>query len=354
MKKAFVSVAIIFMFIFLMGCNDSNPQSSVSTVPQSGVSSVPQSSVSSAAQTLNIQEYFPIRENVRYVYEGKGNEYAAYDVNIDYTAADKVQQRINNGGTEVARVISCKEGKLIRQLSRAEVYYRENLLTVTDNEEQVLLMEPLIKGTTWVLPDTSKRTITDMAAPVTVPSGSYQAIEVTTDGPGGKTMDYYAKGVGLVKSVFVAGGEEISSSLAKIEENATFVQKVSFFYPDTSSGKVKSVEKDVSFKTNSISRQVLETAYKQAVDPLGKVFSTDTKINSLYLNKDKMVYIDLNKAFLTQMNAGAEYESMILQSIANTFGKYYGADKAILTIENQLYESGHIAMKKGEYIKAQY
>lgn len=45
---------------------------------------------------------------------------------------------------------------------------------------------------------------------------------------------------------------------------------------------------------------------------------------------------------------------MILQSIANTFGKYYNAAKIILTIDNNLYESGHFAFKKGEYLKVMY
>jgi uncharacterized protein involved in tellurium resistance len=67
-----------------------------------------------------------------------------------------------------------------------------------------------------------------------------------------------------------------------------------------------------------------------------------------------MVYIDLNKDFVTEMNAGSGYESMILQSIGNTFGKYYNSQKVILTIDNNPYESGHIVMKKGEYIKVKY
>jgi len=65
----------------------------------------------------------------------------------------------------------------------------------------------------------------------------------------------------------------------------------------------------------------------------------------LSLNEDEnIVCIDLNTAFLTEMNAGSEYESMILQSIANTFGQYYDSNKVILTIDNQLYSSGHILL----------
>jgi hypothetical protein len=64
-----------------------------------------------------------------------------------------------------------------------------------------------------------------------------------------------------------------------------------------------------------------------------------------------MVYIDLNRAFVNEMNAGAGYEALILQSVANTFGQYYGVDRVLLTIDAELYESGHIALKKGEYLK---
>jgi hypothetical protein len=51
------------------------------------------------------------------------------------------------------------------------------------------------------------------------------------------------------------------------------------------------------------------------------------------------------------MNAGAGYESMILQSIVNTLGGYYGVDQVYLTVEGEPYSSGHIAMKKGEFFK---
>jgi hypothetical protein len=65
-----------------------------------------------------------------------------------------------------------------------------------------------------------------------------------------------------------------------------------------------------------------------------------------------MVYIDLSQKFLTELNAGSGHEQKILQSIADTFGYYYQADRVILTIDNALYASGHIALRKGEYLTA--
>jgi len=49
------------------------------------------------------------------------------------------------------------------------------------------------------------------------------------------------------------------------------------------------------------------------------------------------------------MNAGSSYESLILQSITNTIGTYYGVDKVYITVEDKPYVSGHIEMKKGEF-----
>ncbi|MBC2579097.1 GerMN domain-containing protein [Clostridium sp. DJ247] len=346
MKKVFTLISIGLLLVLLSGCVGPNKDNS---------SNVNNQSNAPTSQLLEIKDYFPIKNNVRYTYQGKGNEYASYNVYIDYTSEGKVQQRVDNGGTVTAKVMELKDGKLTKLLSREEAYYRENLLGAKGDEEEILLMEPLAKGTTWTLKDSRVRTITSTSVDITTPSGSYKAIEVETKGPKDKTIDYYAKNVGLIKSVFISGESEIISSLSKIEENASLVQRISFFYPNINDDKIYYKNKDISFKTNDITKQVLETAYKEPVNNnLGKVFSKNTKINSLYLNKDNAVYIDLNSAFLNDMNGGSGYEQMILKSIANTFGKYYNSQKVILTIDNKLYQSGHIAMKKGECIKVKY
>lgn len=357
MKKNILLLSFVLLLTFLVGCtnfnNNNNNTSDNNTNTNDNNDS--DNNKDSGTQLLKIKDYYPIKENVKYVYEGSGNEYASYNVYIDYTSENKVQQRVDNGGTVMAKVIEINDGKVTRLLSRAEAYYRENLLNTKGDDEEVLLMDPLVKGTSWQLNDSRIRTITNTSVDVKTPSGSYEAIEVTTEGSNDKTIDYYAKSVGLVKSVFIYGDTEVSSSLSKIEENVSVTQNVSFFYPNINDNKIYYIDKDVTFKTNDITRLALESSYKEVIEnDLGKVFNTNTKINSLYLNKDGMVYIDLNKAFITEMNAGSGYESMILKSIANTFGKYYGSQKVILTIDSNLYESGHIAMKKGEFIEVNY
>lgn len=300
---------------------------------------------------LRVEDYFPIRENTRSVFAGQGNEFAAFDVFIDYATPTRVQQRISNGGTVIVEVIEIVDGQLVKTLSQPETYYRENLLE-KGNQEEILLMEPLKVGTTWVRPDNRTSSITNLAAAVTTPYGNLQALEVTTTGDQSnqKQRDYYVKDLGLVKSVYEVGenGEEISSSLAAIEDGVAMTQAVSFFYPNLNDGKIVYQIKALDFYTNDITRDRLATAYQTAAPVT--VFSPNTRINSLYLNQDGMVYLDLSSDFLTEMNAGAELEAMMLQSIANTFGNYYGVERVLLTIDNQLYESGHLALKQGEYL----
>ncbi len=305
----------------------------------------------SETESITIEEYYPIEENVRYVYEGTGNEYASYSVYNDYTTEQKVQQRVDNGGTVLARIVEIKDGKLIHTYSRGEAYYRENLLNSKSSEEEVLLMEPLTEGNSWKLKDSKVRTITNLSADVTTPSGKYKAIEVSTEGPDGKTLDYYVKGIGLVQTLFQSNGMEVRSSLSKIEKNVPLVQSIRFFYPNIDDDQLYYKNKEISFHTNDMTKMVLEKAYKENVpDSMNKVLTKNTKINSLYLNQDNNLYIDLNKAFLTELSAGSGLEMMILQSIVNTFGHYYGIEKVYLTIDNELYESGHISLNKGEFL----
>ena len=367
MRKVLALISTFLLVFVLFGCNSNTDNGSNSNntnnnnvnnnndTNSNNVNNNHDEEEEPVSEVLKIEDYYPIKENTHYVYEGMGNEYASFDVYIDYIYGNKVQQRIDNGGTVMANVVELKDGKLTKLYSRAEVYYRENLLQSKNDNEEILLMEPLEKGTSWKLKDSRVRTITNTSVEITTPLGTYSAIEVTTEGPNDETMDYYAKNIGLVKSVFMSGesgAEEISSSLSKIEENQPVVQNITFYYPNIDDEKLYYRTKEISFYTNDLTKKVLENEYKDSINNnFGKIFSKNTKINSLYLNKDNNVYIDLNQAFVSEMNAGSQYEAMILQSIANTFGQYYNAEKVYLTIDNKPYESGHILMEKGEFLK---
>jgi hypothetical protein len=355
MKKLFICFFVALLIGALVGCGMNKPNSENENINggnnQKDSDKVANENKEPESQLLTIKDFYQMKKDTRYIYEGNGNEFSSYTLYFDYIADQKGQQRIDNGGTVIASVVELKDGKLTKVFSRGEAYYRENFLEATGEQGEILLKEPLQKGTTWTLKDSRKRTITNTSVDITTPTGNYKAIEVTTESGNDKTVDYYAKDVGLVKTVFNSGDNEITSTLAKIEENVALTQTINFYYPNIDDDKIYYKKREIHFNTNDMTKMVLAKAYKELPNnQIGVVFSNNTSINSLYLNNDHMVYIDLNQNFVNEMNAGAGYEGMILQSIANTFGEYYNSKKVYLTIDNKPYESGHFSMKKGEFL----
>ncbi|MDP4106101.1 MAG: hypothetical protein Q8935_14280, partial [Bacillota bacterium] len=292
MKKIIAFLVVVFLVVSLAGCGvnsektstgnnntEKNTTGNTTNKNENGTNKEQNSSgnkENSETKTNlgTIEDFFPLKQNTHYVYEGKGNEFASYDVYNDYISGEKVQQRVNNGGTTKVNVVELNGGKLSKVYTRGEAYYRENFLNQKSDNIEVLLMEPLKKGTTWKLNDGSTRSITNSGVEVTTPTGNYKALEVTTESAKDKTIDYYAKNVGLVKSVFVSGQSQITSTLTKIEENVPLVQNINFFYPNINDRKIYYKKTPISFYTNEVTRKALAEAYKKPVDnQLGAVFS---------------------------------------------------------------------------------
>lgn len=353
MKKIFIIVCLSFLIFALNGCIfksffGSSEQSSVS------VSSI---SVTPTVQAqLVISDYFSYKADTKYVYDGIGNEFASYDVYVDYLGNGIVQLRKETGGSTIVNVLKASGGMLSVLTSKGEIYYREDFMSNPGTDPEILLKEPLVKGTTWTVPATqsvpvgNKRYISNVDVEIITPAGVYSALEVTTEDGKNRTLDYYAADVGLVKSIFKSGETEISSTLSKIENNVPLIQTVRFFYPDVINDKIFYVDKQLSFYTNDSTPAIFEKVYKELLDEkFGKILSSDAKVNSMMIDKNNIVNIDFSQEFLDDMNAGSDYESMILQCITNTLGVYYDTDKVIITVAGKLYSSGHIELKEGEF-----
>ncbi|WDC84442.1 hypothetical protein PL321_01100 [Caloramator sp. mosi_1] len=126
-------------------------------------------------------------------YQGVGNEYAEHRTYVDYIEGDRIQIRDVNPGTTLAKIYEIKNGELRLIFSREEYYYKENLLSTTNTNYDVLLKEPIENGTTWTTKDGLKRYISNKQAKISTPSGEYTAVEVITEGNDYKIFDYYVK-----------------------------------------------------------------------------------------------------------------------------------------------------------------
>lgn len=302
---------------------------------------------------LKIEDVFPIQENTKYSFEGEGNEFATYTMYIDYINGKRVQTRSNNGGSETVRVLELKDGQLTELFQRGETYFRENFTNEEFDGGKILLKEPLKEGTSWPNGENSTSTITSASKEVVTTQGNVDAIEVTTESSQGTTIEYYAKNKGLVKTINKGEGYEVSSTLSQIETNAPLVQTVTLFYPDIDGINYNIIDVPVTFNTNDEPKDVIEQTVKDL--SVYNIFSANTKVNELYYSLvDNSVHIDLSQEFVSEMNAGAGFEMMILTSIANTLGTYYGVQEVYLTIDGNPYESGHILLNEGEPLTVDY
>lgn len=367
MKKYMRIFCLSMLIMLLTGCNNDGKDAKVSPTPEptmpveqeipspTGIQEETENDPDDDNDELSVEDYYPVLKDTEYIYEGIGMEYASFTVYMDYydEDEDRYQTRTDNGGTVTAKVIEVDDGKISVIKSVGEAYYRDNLLNVTaDKNAEVLIMEPLKKGTNWTLPDGSERYISNMSVKVETDLGTYDTIEVTTEREDSLTKDYYAKDVGLVRSVFKSDDYEVSSTLSEINKNKPYSHVVEFFYPGKDE-KIYIEQKALTFPTNSITRLVFEKAVKEEIlkDNYLPLISTNTKINSMYLGKDNIVYVDFSKEFIDEMNAGSGYEQLILQCIVNTLGNYYGVQEVYITVDGKNYESGHILLKKGETMK---
>lgn len=368
-KLTWVSLAMVVLMM-VTACNKSNIETPESVTPEAPAESpgepemepespaeeVETPSEEGAGVTYTVDELYPFEENVYRVYEGMGNEFAGYDEYVDFLSDSRIQLRRNNGGTEIVSVLEKKDGMLVEIISKAETYYKENFLDKDPEENKILLKEPLTLDASW---DSEGQTATVTGVDVEVKTGigTFTALEVTRVTKGKeseKRVEYYVRGMGLVKVIDTGKDYEVSATLTKMEGNAVRKRFVNFYYPNAQDERIFLYRKEISFTTNDIPKILIINAYKELPKEAVPVLTKNTKVNYLYLNQDGRVYLDLTKEFLQEMNAGAGYEGLILQSLANTIGDYYGVSKVMLTIDGKTYESGHIVLEKFEALEVNY
>lgn len=348
-------IILILVTIVMIGCKrDSGTEINAPSVSPTVAPTVTQPEEPTPSptveDTLSIQDYYPVESDLQYQYDGEGNEFAAYTGYIEFIDKDagRVQLRIQNGGTDTVRVLELKDGVLSVVYTVNECYYRHNFLAMTQETPEILLMEPLQVGTAWTLTDGRRREITSVDTEVVVPYGTFQTIEVTTEGENAVTKDYYAAGAGLVESRFEskeATDIKVTSTLSKVNKDTPFTQSLRIFYPD-SDGKVNEVDTVLSFQTGEDARAKLKELFIQrpSEDYL-PLMNEGAGINELTVDSEGILNADFSSEFITGMNLGSGYEQLVLQCLADTLGGYYGVSKVRLTIDGKPYESGHIRLE---------
>ena len=309
-------------------------------------------------QTMTIEDFYPFLANTYLTYEGIGMEFSERETYFDFIENDRIQIRNHSTGTTMVQILEYNEGALKLYLSRGEAY---NLLDYTNSdfveEREILLMEPIEEGTSWELTDGRKREITGMNVAIETPSGNYEALEVTTEGnEGTQTKTYYVEGVGMVQSVFETGDEEVITTLESIEKETNVTYKLRCYYPDFENERVVYIDYDIPFNTNDkIEPTYTDHLQSSPNESIPSVFNENVTLQSFSFEpEEEIVVVDLSDNFVTEMNVGSGYESLIIQSIVDTVGFNFSVEKVVITLDGTLYSSGHFQLEEGDFFQVHY
>lgn len=294
------------------------------------------------------KDFFPVLNDSILSFHGEGNEYAAFNVFVEFSQGNRFQQRIDNGGTVVRRVLKVEENQVTEVFFEGESYWRINSLEQESNGTKILLTSPIEVGNKWIQEKDVWSEITAVDLKIETKAGTFQAIEVTTQHEGSSLKQYFCEEVGLIKQIFESEGMIVLSELAQIETGASIQERIRLYYPGFDQFEIFYVDVQMPLYSNERLEDVLTKTYRNKPDQeLGVVLGKTTRIQEIVFLESGEIRADLNEAFLSEMNAGAAYEGLILQSLVNTLADYFQSQKVILTINGKLYESGHFMLEEG-------
>lgn len=349
-----VSFSVLFL---LIGCGMGDMGKDTEEAVDSPEEEVLENKDPETEETKEISQvltnWLPQLNDVRYTYEGTGNEYASFTWSPQFNQENKYQVAKDNGGTTVVEIYEYREDAIVRIFSRPETYFRDNFADIgtidqySDNE--ILLKKPLALGTSWTT-EGADYEITAIDKEISVPAGDYTTLEVTAQYEDAIIKRYYAEQVGLVYEWTETSGLEIESALAAVEKNVAAVIPLTIYQADDQLLGLDRIPVTIELATNEPARLALQTLFTGEASEFANIYllPEGTEINYLFLNKDGIVEVDLSKEYIDNMNVGSSGESFYLTGLTNTLTQYYGVEEVLLTIEGENYKGGHIILRDDE------
>lgn len=355
MKKSIILLLTVIIAIALSSCKPAGTPTASLAKTASPAKTV---AVSAAPELPTADKYFRFEADVYRQYIDQSNSTSTIESYVEFLKNNLMQLREITDGNTTQSVYSYENGSVRKVLAENDRAYREDF-TGADfvaADEEILIMEPIRVGTRWKLADGSVRSITSVNSQVNTSDGKFEAIEIATERADSIEKQYYAAGIGLMKSVVTpsGGGDSTEFVLDNITTGGAFDQTVRFFFIDGQNEKMVYVDRAISLKTNNAIGPFLMSELKSPPGngEVGPALTAGVTLLGLEIrNSGALVYINLSKEFTSEMNAGSAYESLVLHSLVNTVGNYFAVKNVLLEVEGKPYESGDIMFVKDETIK---
>lgn len=290
----------------------------------------------------NSSDYIPATDISRIIYKGEGSEFASFERVIRDSGVDFAYY-IDIMGTAESKLIKDTDDGLVFIGDGVEDYMGLNEYEIDDNLD-ILLPKEIQKDSTWKKGEFNL-TVLSIDEVVSTDMGDITAIKVlseTNDSKGSETL-YYAKGLGLIKREMKSeDGMVITSIISEVikTNKDVYESTVEIFKLDSQAETIISESVVIPLRKGDSAKDALISRYSEIAP---EIISSDVKIKSLN-KEDDLLTIDFNSKFVSNMNAGANTEMLILNSVAKTFARAYNVDFVNITVEGEAYSSGHIAL----------
>ena len=314
----------------------------------------PSPSPSPTPEPYTVADFMPL-ENIflSYVEPSTNRTFDSYVEFIINNEKKPILQRrtVSASGPLYVEVFCCIDGEYRLEYKQSNVGYTFDFTGKTNEASQVLLKEPIVVNNSWPVKD-GISTITSIDYELSIPLGTFKAVEVTTQYDTGSTQKrYFLAGLGLVAEYHSDANGTIDSyyEASVRETDKAFVQNIRFFYADQTDNSIKYKMVQIPLTPDISARSVFKE-YLSTKRPSGSTLipmSSSVNIRSIKLGKNT-VTVDFSQELVTQMQLSHKNERTFLQALANTFGEYYQKDNVVLTIEGQTYQSRFITLLDGD------
>lgn len=292
--------------------------------------------------SIKSKEYFPPNSNSIYIYKGFNNNLINFKSSVDYFNNNKIQVRFDNGITNTVNIYEYTDYGIKLSFHLENSYYHQNFLGESNNIDNYLIKEPIVKNNMWLLSDGSKRCITNVDIKVKTQFNLFpSAIEIVTIYKNNSdfSVDYYVLGIGLVKSIYYM--KKIGFLYCELEdilENSPYSKDVKIYYPDKNLNTIWYSNKTLNYNTNEDITLGFSKLFETPPIGLLPIINRNTKINKIYYNyKDNFAHIDFHINIINSLKESAIKRKNFFDCIYHTLKNYYQTKKIYITIDNHPY-----------------
>lgn len=292
--------------------------------------------------SIKSKEYFPPTSNSIYIYRGLNNNLLNFQSSVDYFDDNKLQIRFDNGINNVVNIYEYADDGVKLSFQIDNTYPHQNFLNEYNYIDNYLIKEPIVQNNIWLLPDGSKRCITNVDIKVKTQLNLFpSAIEIVTifKNKSDFSVDYYVKGIGLVKSLYyIKKIGFLYCELEDILENTPCSKNIKIYYPDKNLNTIWYSNRNLNYNTNEDITLGLSELFKTPPNGLLPLMNRNTKINKLYYNHQcNFAQIDFNSNIIESLNSNLINYKIFFDCIYNTLKDYYKNEKIYITIDNHSY-----------------